>query len=1251
MTIVVKVGTQASKIKFNNHIKLKRAVTMSELINQTSDTDCHVVIVEGIRSDEEEQMKSFIQDFRGRNEQNYLLFFPSSDDEITCGLADELDYLMYTSLETICDDIKDKHGVDVTAGFGKKSGDIDSDDIFNSSSSDENIAKYIAEVDKQDAEATASTETGNNAFGLFSGTGVFDSGTESTENKSPENEKPSYTKIETTEYENDDTDVDDTDIDIAELNRLKMELSDLKVEYNSVVDDMCKATDRISQLEKIIETLKSEKLSLQDEFNNILENSEVLEDPIPLSEYQETVEQLESSEKTVEELESSVASLKATVECDKQTIADKIKTIDELNSSVSSLENELNNLKSYVESGEVHKEVIAEYTEKLDKIKKDKEEVDSTVSKLQIKNSTDESTIGLLSKNLTLETEYRYSTVKVFMGILEQLREKVKELEKAASDNKKISDELNNSSNTVDSLTESLNLANGQLDKYKDVIEKLDALNTELQEKKKEISKLETNLLDSSNRVTSLTDEVNSKVEEIDTLNESLAELNEQAEEHEKTITEQSETIKELEKKLTAKDDKIESLSIAVEELNTAIDIKQSELDTKVSALESEYSNNIAKFTEEKDAAINSIKAESENSIAQVRSEYEQKIKDTCEEHEKALGALQDEIEVLKATADKNIEKVKSSYEQKIADNADEYKKDLETLKAEIDVLSAERDKTIEEKDNTIAERDKIINDLKGTIAIHENTIKSRDYAILEKDRTISDNAEKLANVDKDMEAKQQEIDSLKATITKRDETIKSKEYENALQATTIEQHEAVIEDLKSEVEVAKSNEQRVNDKLAKTEARVKATLERLKFTGGDIEKVINGLGEEDGAVSKETVEAMQSEIDSLKAELKESKEEYNKINADLSNNGQALQDREAELKKANDTINSLNERIDSLQASIDNMSSVPSEEVELLNTRNKTLNEKNNALVAEVTEVTRDRDSILKKIERLESEINSFRNIQSTVAINPIATTVGNISYTGDAQIISVMGHGSYGITTLAMSIAHRLAVTTKVLYIDLDLISPKADVWFSKSPVIDIANIRNTSLGCYVYANSLTPEDIMNSCIKIGDSKGGSIYYFSGFHVKPDEARIARADFSRLFNTLSSMFTYIIVDLGKVGASSFNDSLIKAVTDISFNNVIVSLDDRRSVMELNKRLQKIGIDNSKLSWLLNMVKMPNNMSTNALATIDAGVKSAIGESPIGIIYEDPCLREKKYEMLFKSHVNKGGFEIFLNSAVFGRR
>ena len=286
-------------------------------------------------------------------------------------------------------------------------------------------------------------------------------------------------------------------------------------------------------------------------------------------------------------------------------------------------------------------------------------------------------------------------------------------------------------------------------------------------------------------------------------------------------------------------------------------------------------------------------------------------------------------------------------------------------------------------------------------------------------------------------------------------------------------------------------------------------------------------------------------------------------------------------------------------------------------------------------------------QLDEAESQIRGYKEIIKTAgSTNSLfgKNTVNPINYTGTAQILTVCGSGSYGVTMTAVSIAEKLAMSSsKVLFMDFDLVTSSSDAYLKKMPLLKNipgveANEKASSFGIFLEKGVETVlkncDNVFIPCMRVGE---GGVDYFSGLYYRPEQDKLASADFSTLLNTISTQYTYIVVDLGRLGNSEINDSLIRVLSKIAYRNIFVTLPDRFDARNFKIKLNRYGINTKNAAWLMNMCSSNN---------VDSKTTQAISPIPYAIMKFDIDL-QGKHERFYKTRQSKDVLDLFIKSAV----
>ena len=110
---------------------------------------------------------------------------------------------------------------------------------------------------------------------------------------------------------------------------------------------------------------------------------------------------------------------------------------------------------------------------------------------------------------------------------------------------------------------------------------------------------------------------------------------------------------------------------------------------------------------------------------------------------------------------------------------------------------------------------------------------------------------------------------------------------------------------------------------------------------------------------------------------------------------------------------------------------------------------------------------------------------------------------------------------------------------------------------------------------------EGIINRAIK---TRRGNIDYISGFYMRPKNTSVVAVDYTSFMNFCGERYDYIVMDLGKIGYSEINDTIIKMVSDIAYKNILVTTNDRFEIRTLSMKLEDNSIVDYNTVWVINM-------------------------------------------------------------------
>lgn len=461
------------------------------------------------------------------------------------------------------------------------------------------------------------------------------------------------------------------------------------------------------------------------------------------------------------------------------------------------------------------------------------------------------------------------------------------------------------------------------------------------------------------------------------------------------------------------------------------------------------------------------------------------------------------------------------------------------------------------------------IEELNSKLLKAENEIKDNNNTIRElreENEGYSNKVKELENRIDSGEINREEIEGLQREIG-----IKNEEIEKKL--GRIEQLSVTVEEQKIDIDSKREEISRINKEVSSLLEKIK-TLEAVNIA--------------DREESDEEIAKIRLELNSTKQELsaiKESKETEIAL---------AVSDKESELgaereknRRLKSEIDTVNKRLIDIEGKYNSLISAGGGDIDKVVKRRDELEEANKRLTTSVSELGNSLslkekacDELVDKVSSLVESNNTYKKTLDKVAKNGNSdiSKVMSIEYSGSAKIVSVLGRGSYGISTTALSIAEQLSEKAKVVYIDLDLVSPNTDSFFDANPYFKVNESNMTSLRVFMEfgADRMVSENAI--------LRGKARYdILTGIYAR-DNIVLASVNFSNLFSKLSSMYEYIIVDLGKIGCSNIEDSLIHEISKISYRTIVVSVRGAINVSKITRKINKLGLSTDKTMLMFNL-------------------------------------------------------------------
>lgn len=574
-------------------------------------------------------------------------------------------------------------------------------------------------------------------------------------------------------------------------------------------------------------------------------------------------------------------------------------------------------------------------------------------------------------------------------------------------------------------------------------------------------------------------------------------------------------------------------------------------------------------------------------------------------------------------------------------------------------------------KDNASKLEGQIL-DLNSTITMLKGTIESKELDINSAEAT--------------MDELKQTVSSLREQLTTANQTIKEDEkYKEESEEYKEQLDKALVENkgLHARIESAEDENRGLSDELTETTIRadkessvrlemleqLKSAILRIKELSVKLNKLDENNRELTSKIAhtekqlKDSRNAARDQLEKI-AKLEKVVQDSDK-KLEIANNSSdaekaALNDKISQLKnKLNMVENQLRQKENQYNTLVET-SGVDENSAKALLDTNKTLENISKTLREQLATANKELDRVKRSEADAAKKMNNYKNQVATLqrslqSLASVGTGVGssdNVSVRpihlgySKSQIITVFGSGSFGITTTAMSLAQKLSATSKVLYIDFDLVSPMADSWFKRSPILNNipgtvnGSLHNTGLGLFIEQGVDTISRFTSKIIiPVSNTKGGGIHYLSGLYYRPDAYKLATANYDEFFSILGNNFQYIIIDFGRLGSSEISDQLIKAVSDVSFKNIVVTTTNNFEIRNFKNKLNDLHIRLDNVAWLFNMC------TTTAL---DQKVKELV--KPCSY---DMLPRMEQYgaqENFLRVNLTRDRFGYFIDRTVFGR-
>lgn len=649
------------------------------------------------------------------------------------------------------------------------------------------------------------------------------------------------------------------------------------------------------------------------------------------------------------------------------------------------------------------------------------------------------------------------------------------------------------------------------------------------------------------------------------------------------------------------------------------------------------------------------------------------------EELEESLRAIRENTEIVSEDTDEdednNISVTITSKDDLGKDINEEelFKEETEQEEEDIRIANEELGKVIQDKDIEIERLDKqlsitldklaSLSKVKEVIEREKKDIETRLNNIMIDDdvtevligaldregyeRKIKDLESEIA----DLNLKLLDIDNLQARINNLDTIISTKEQDELKLKEEITRlsNNTELDNLKAKIETEVASRLALSDLINSILLKLNSIKESLNSKTIEYNNAMNELRKLQDSYSsvEDRDRKLIGERDRLKKELVNSKNIYesriNALTADNKNkatNYSLLQlekgDVERRLQDMSDKYDLIQEKFTDMNGKYTKAQQLLAEQkkiidqykdidINTLQDSTSILEKTNSSMVIEIGRYKQkiaDAESRLvaqnTMIESLKKQNDSLRQTTKSVQAGGFSGASEELNircdYSGGAKIIGVVGSGSIGITTTAISLCHKLR--GRVLFIDMDIVSPKADGYLKKNPMIKgldgftdrASSMYQTGLGTLLYKDADYFIDHESLIVQLAaKTRDGYILdYISGLYTKAPLLRYMTVDFGKFLSYFGKKYDYIVCDLGRVGGSEIQNALIRMISGIAYKIVVIALHNKVDMRSVKLRLdsEKIKADNT--IWMLNMSKN---------AAMDDVMRRCIGQQPFVIM------------------------------------
>lgn len=637
--------------------------------------------------------------------------------------------------------------------------------------------------------------------------------------------------------------------------------------------------------------------------------------------------------------------------------------------------------------------------------------------------------------------------------------------------------------------------------------------------------------------------------------------------------------------------------------------------------------------------------------VRDAKYDYNEAVKDMREANAR-IASLEDIIRLLKEEK----EAMEKRFNELVI--SDEVLEDPISL-AEYSVIKENADKL----EGQVLELNHTISNLKETIETRELDINSAETSIEELKETIESLKAQLADANKSIEsgeAFKEQLDEYERKLKRASEEKTKTESRLAVVEEDNERLQSNISDITLRVDEEAATRIELTSLLSKSIIKIKELSNKLVSLENDKNLLLTKLKNTESQLksSKELTKEHLAAIAKLEKSVNDNDKRMELASNSSASEISQLKDKISQLETKLGVTEQQLERKENQYNNLVATSGMDENGATALLETNRTLENISKTLREQLSSANKELDKARRKENETSKQLSSYKaqvstlqkSLQSLASAGAgssanVAVRQLNIGYS-HSQIVTVFGSGSFGITTTAMSLAQKLSVTSKVLYIDFDLVSPMADSWFKINPMISNipgtmnGSIHNSGLGLFIEHGVGIISQYMNNIIKVvSKTKGGGLHYLSGLYYRPDSYKLATANYDELFTLLCNNFQYIVVDFGRLGSSEIGDQLIKVISDIAYRNIVVTTANQFEVRNFKSKLTGLNIKMESIAWLFNMC------TTSA---IDAKIKDSISPCKYDLLP-----RMEQYgaqENFLRASLTRDRFGLFVDRTVFGR-